>query len=317
MVSGVIDPASGPTFRVDAYDHADQPSAAIRLDQAGIGGAWYPVYAAGQGFTLDYIAGAQTIFMPWFTYAIDSSGVAGLSWFALQGSVAPGATSADLVIARTDPGSFNNGIVAGETVGTATLRFSDCASGELRYKFDPTTNSGREGLIALTRLTPSTAPCVLADGGSTPAQNANTPAQDFDARQSGSWYDPATSGQGLEFTIIPAGNGSNGLVFAAWFTFDPAGQGDDTIHQHWFTLQGDLSTAVDGKVVLPIYRIIGGSLDYWPTQNFSRVGQATLTMQGCDTAQLDYAFDSTEVTHSFAGLAGTSHLVKIGGCSAQ
>ncbi|HET7064371.1 MAG TPA: hypothetical protein VFI49_08840, partial [Rudaea sp.] len=316
VVSGVIDPASGPTFRVDAYDHADQPSPAIRLDQAGIGGAWYPVYAAGQGFTLDYIAGAQTIFMPWFTYAIDSSGVAGLSWFALQGSVIPGATSADLVIARTDPGNFNSGIVAGESVGTATLSFSDCANGELRYKFDPTTNFGREGLIALTRLTPSTAPCVLADGGSTSAQNANPPAQGFDARQSGSWYDPATGGQGLEFTIIPPGNGSNGLVFAAWFTFDPAGQGDDTIHQHWFTLQGDLSTAADGKVVLPIYRIIGGSLDYWPTQNFSPVGHATLTMQGCDAAQLDYQFDTTEVTHAFAGLSGTSHLKKIGGCPA-
>lgn len=316
VITGVTDPALGTTFRVDAYDHADQPSPAIRLDQAGIGGAWYPAYAAGQGFTLDYIAGANTIFIPWFTYAPDSSGVASLSWFALQGSVSPGATSADLVIARTDPGSFNAGIVSGSAVGTATLSFSDCANGELRYKFDPTTNVGLEGLVVLTRLTPSTAPCVLADASATPAQNTNPPAQGFDARQSGSWYDPATGGQGLEFTIIPPGNGSNGLVFAAWFTFDPAGQGDDTIHQHWFTLQGDLSTATGGKAVLPIYRVIGGGLNYGPTQNFARVGQATLTMQGCDAAQLDYAFDTTEVAHSFAGLAGTSHLLKIGGCSA-
>jgi len=118
-------------------------------------------------------------------------------------------------------------------------------------------------------------------------------------------------------TIIPAGGGSNGLVFAAWFTFDPAGQFDDTIHQHWFTLQGDLANATGGKVTLPIYRIIGGSLDGAPTQNFSQVGHATLTMQGCDIAQFDYQFDTGEVTHAFAGLAGSSHLIKIGGCAAQ
>ena len=77
-----------------------------------------------------------------------------------------------------------------------------------------------------------------------------------------------------------------------------------------------MSTASNGKVALPIYRIIDGSLDGWPTQNFAQVGHATLTMQGCDIAQLDYAFDTTEVAHAFSGLGGTSHLTKIGGCSA-
>jgi hypothetical protein len=121
----------------------------------------------------------------------------------------------------------------------------------------------------------------------------------------------------LQLTIIPAGNGWNGLVFGAWFTFDPAGQSDDPIHQHWFTLQGDLANATNGNVTLPLYRIIGGPFDGAPTQNFSQVGHATLTMQACDSAQLDYQFDASEAAHAFAGLAGTSHLVKIGGCSAQ
>jgi hypothetical protein len=38
-------------------------------------------------------------------------------------------------------------------------------------------------------------------------------------------------------------------------------------------------------------------------------------MQGCDTAQLDYQFDSTTVAHAFNGLGGAIHLVKIGGCA--
>jgi hypothetical protein len=118
----------------------------------------------------------------------------------------------------------------------------------------------------------------------------------------------------MQLTIIPAGNGTAGLVFAAWFTFDPAGQSDDLDNQHWFTLQGDLSTAADGKVTLPIYRIIGGAFDSTPTSNYSAVGHATLTMQACDKAQLDYQFDPGAVAHAFAGLSGSLHLVRIGGC---
>jgi hypothetical protein len=68
-------------------------------------------------------------------------------------------------------------------------------------------------------------------------------------------------------------------------------------------------------VTLPIYRIIGGSLDNFPTSNYAEIGHATFTMFGCDSAQFDYQFDATEVAHAFAKLGGTMHLVKIGGCS--
>jgi hypothetical protein len=326
-VSGASTSNTGSSnSRVYALRNASAAPAPVRLDQPGVSGAWYPAYSGGQGFSLDYIASAHTLFMPWFTFALTQDsppplfGVndpSGLAWYGLQGSVGADARGADLVIAITEPGSFNSGIVAGHAVGAAHLSLNDCSNATLYYQFDTHTNGGAGGLISLTRLTPSTSPCVLASGARMPAQNANAPAQGFDARQSGSWFDPGTSGQGLQLTIIPAGNGWNGLVFGAWFTFDPAGQSDDPIHQHWFTLQGDLANATNGNVTLPLYRIIGGPFDGAPTQNFSQVGHATLTMQACDSAQLDYQFDASEVAHAFAGLAGTSHLVKIGGCSAQ
>jgi hypothetical protein len=318
IVRGELDAGAGQRARIDAYAAANTPMANIRVDQQGIAGAWYPAYAGGQGFTFDYIAGANTIFMPWFTYSQEAVvGPSGLAWYGLQGAVAPGATSVDLDIATTDPGSFNNGSVGGHVVGHANLTFADCDSGWLKYKFDDVGYiTGLQGLIALTRLSPSTAACTLADGSSVPAQNTNAPANGFDARQSGSWFDPTTGGQGVEMTIVPAGSGSAGIVFVAWFTFDPAGQGDDELNQHWFTLQGDLSAASNGKVTLPIYRIVGGALDYGATSDFAEVGQATLTMLACDSAQLDYRFDTTELAHAFSGLAGSSHLIKIGGCSA-
>ncbi|HSC12612.1 MAG TPA: hypothetical protein VLC97_16685 [Rhodanobacteraceae bacterium] len=326
-VSGGSASPTGPAnSRLHALRNASAAPAPVRLDQPGVSGAWYPAYSGGQGFSIDYIASAHTLFVPWFTFAQTQSspppllGVndpSGLAWYGLQGNVSADARSVDLVIAVTDAGSFNSGTVSGHAVGTAHLSLNDCSNATLYYQFDAHKNGGAGGLISLTRLTPSTSPCVRADRTVTAAQNTNPPVQGFDARQSGSWFDPATAGQGLQMTIIPPGNGSSGLVFAAWFTFDPAGQSDDPIHQHWFTLQGDLSTATEGKVTLPIYRIIGGPFDGAPTQNFTQVGHATLTMQGCDSAQFQYQFDATEVAHAFAGLAGTSHLAKIGGCNAQ
>jgi hypothetical protein len=320
---GALHLASSPTTGVGAARpriytsaHPFATPAPVGIGQPGLDGAWFPTYAGGQGFTFDYIAGASTVFMPWFTFT--QSGIndpAGLAWYTLQGGgVTPGTTYAELAIAIPDPGLFNSGAVAGRRVGTAHLSFSDCSSGTLWYQFDADTNDGAGGLITLTRLTPSTDPCSLADGGTAPAQNANPPDRGFDSHQSGSWFDPATSGQGMQLTIIPAGNGTAGFVFAAWFTFDPTGQSDDPMNQHWFTLQGDLSTAAGGKVTLPIYRIIGGAFDSTPTSNYSAVGHATLTMLACDSAQLDYQFDASAVAHAFAGLSGSMHLAKIGGC---
>ncbi len=316
VLASARDAVAGPASAIYLVDRPFAMPASIRIDQPGLDGAWFPAYEGGQGFTFDWIASARTVFMPWFTFA--QSGIndpSGLAWYTLQGGgIAAGATSAELAIAISDPGVFNSGSVPGRQVGMAHLSFTDCNNGTLLYQFDAQTNGGAGGLISLTRLTPSTDPCILADGSTQPAQNVNPPANGFDAHLSGSWFDPATGGQGVEMTVIPPGNGSAGTVFIPWFTFDPAGASDDALNQHWFTLQGDLSAAANGKVDLPIYRIIGGAFDATPTANYVQVGNATLTVQGCDAAQLDYRFNASEVAHAFAGLAGSSHLIRIGGC---
>ncbi|MEO8802655.1 MAG: hypothetical protein ABI304_04545, partial [Rudaea sp.] len=313
------------TPEVFALHDAAAVPASIRVDQPGIDGAWYAPYESGQGFTLDYIASANVLFMPWFTYAPNTpfsvfapsylNDPARLAWYTFQGNPVLGATGVDLTIAITDPGTFDAGTVAARQVGSAHLSFIDCSSALLDYQFDADVNQGQHGLISLSRLTPSTSPCVLANGQTSPAQIGNTPAQGFDARQSGSWYDPATSGQGMEISIIPRSNDFNGFVFIAWFTYDPANRGDDPAQQHWFTLSNDLSTATNGSVTLPILRTIGGALDEKATGNTVQIGHAVLTMRGCDRATLQYQFDQTAITHSFVGLSGSIDLKKIGGCT--
>jgi hypothetical protein len=303
---------------VSSLRNATAVAPAIRVDQPGIDGAWFASYESGQGFWIDYFASVNAVFMPWFTYAPEPvNDPSGLAWYTLQGPLAAGATSSDLAITVTAPGSFNTGSVGVHQVGTAHLSFTDCHSAALLYQFDATVNNGAGGLISLTRLTPSTADCSLADGSITPAQIPNVPAKGFDARQSGSWYDPDTSGQGLEITVLPPATGFGGAVFAGWFTFDPANNSNDDQHQHWFTLQGDLSTASDGKVQLAVLQSVGGSLDNAPSSNILKVGDATLTMQGCDKAVFQFQFSQDAAAHAFKGLAGTSQLSKLGGCTAQ
>ena len=302
---------SSPDFGVSL----DAP-AQIRVDQSGLDGAWYVSAESGQGFTIDYVAADNVLFIPWFTYSVDaSSDPSGLAWVTFQGSPAPGATNATLQIARTAPGTFNAGKVSGQAIGTAVLTATDCSNARLQYQFNDEEFGGIGGYMPLVRIAPSTTPCIGANGQTTPPQNGNAPLHGFDANQSGSWFDPNTSGQGLEFTIIPAGNGFSGLVFGAWFTFD-APPADDSLHQHWFTLQGDMSTALNGTVTLPILQSFGGSLDSLPSTGYSQVGTATLSMLSCASATLAYRFDSSAAAKTFAGLSGTINLGKIGGCTA-
>ena len=99
------------------------------------------------------------------------------------------------------------------------------------------------------------------------------------------------------------------------YTFDPAGNADDDARQHWFTLQGSLAGATDGRVTVPIYSTIGGRFDRLATRNTFRVGEATLTFTACDRATLDYRFDADEAAGAFRGRNGSFEIERLGGCA--
>ena len=177
------------------------------------------------------------------------------------------------------------------------------------------TNGGVSGSINLMRLTAAADDCQLADGSTTPV-DATPPANGFATNQSGSWYDPGTSGQGIEVSITPPANGSNGALFGAWFTYDPSGASDDPRKQNWFTLQGDLSGAA-GVATVGIFSTLGGTLDDTPATTTVPVGTATITFSGCESAVVHYQFDDTSLAHAYRNLSGTLNFIKLGGCSGQ
>jgi hypothetical protein len=258
-------------------------------DQPAISGAWYPEYASGQGFHLHYFADSRTVFMPWFTFASSGgSGAAPLRWYVLQGTVAPGAQTVALDIYRNQGGNFDaTPITQSERVGSATLAFSSCERANLDYNFDGTLGLG-SGRITLTRLTARDAPCTLADGSVSPPTATTSSAGGFGTRHSGAWYDPATSGQGLMFSVTPASSSNAGYFFAPWFTYDPQDTQDESTRRHWFTIQGDLRNASNGSSEFVIYRTTGGTFDITPATDTSRVGAATVRMIDCQRAQLDF-----------------------------
>jgi hypothetical protein len=283
--------------------------APIRVDQPGIAGGWWSPYANGEGFVLDYLPDSRTLFMPWFTFSHEGGNEpAGQRWYVVQGAAQANATEVELPITETTGGAFDAGPAVTPTiVGTATLSFTDCDNGTLRYRFDAGHNDGATGAITLSRLSPATQNCILADGSTQTRTVA--PANGFDARMSGSWFEPATSGQGMQLTVQPGG-----IFFAPWFTFDPAGASDDPGKQRWFTIQGSLADARNGVATLPIVQTIGGAFDSVPTNNMYAVGSATITMLACDRAKVDYRFDDNELAAAMRNRSGSVDLVKAGGC---
>ncbi len=124
-----------------------------------------------------------------------------------------------------------------------------------------------------------------------PAARSQTPIANPLAL-TGTWYNPATSGQGFVFDIAPNSDGS-AVLFGGWFTYDTPDIFDDQIPL-WFTLQGRFQTS-QSEITVPIY--YNGDLDYLapPLPKPIEVGSARIQFSDCTHATLDYSFSNTRV----------------------
>ena len=209
--------------------------------------------------------------------------------FSEQGFLSPRAA---LTIYRNTGGNFNAPPVTSATpVGTATLSFASCTSGQLDYEFSDGTN--RNGTIALTRLTQSVT-CTPSGTGPT----------DPDFALSGNWYDPATSGQGLTVEV----NAASGTVFAAWYTYAPSGAAAGAGGQRWYTAQSSAFVAGSRTIALTLYETTGGVFDAPTAPTTRAVGSGTLVFHSCTAATFGYRFTDG----SSAGASGSIALSRIG-----
>jgi probable HAF family extracellular repeat protein len=104
----------------------------------------------------------------------------------------------------------------------------------------------------------------------------------------GSWYEPATNGQGFEVEIFPNLVAPDvGLAQLSWFTFDTTAGAAD--HQRWYTLSGNVRSG-QPTASLTIYRNVGGNFNAPPVTSGVIVGHASLRFDSCANGELAYAF---------------------------
>lgn len=117
----------------------------------------------------------------------------------------------------------------------------------------------------------------------------------------GTWFNPATSGQGIQFTFSPDDvTPGVGTLFGTWYTFDTTA-GDETT-QRWYTIQVALTTSAE-SVDFPIYQNTGGNFDAPPVTTPVQVGTGSVAFDSCTSGTFTYAFDD--------GRTGTIPLLRI------
>jgi hypothetical protein len=279
--------AFGPTGTV---------TASVNVNQEGLTGTWYNPATSGQGMQFQFSPdngnpGEGTLFGAWFTYDIVAGPTNSQRWYSIEGSLTGDATSAPVTIFQNTGGNFDAGpVTSAVAVGTGTLLFESCQNGSFAYALD----DGRFGTIPLQRLLPNV-DCV--DAG-TPTN----PESDFGL--SGTWYNPATSGQGMLIEVNPL----DGEAFLGWYTYAADGASSGVSGQRWFSAQSPY-TVGSIMIDMTIYSSTGGAFDSsgGPVRT-DAVGTATLTYTSCASATFDYTFTSGELD----GQSGSIPLSRLG-----
>lgn len=246
-------------------------------------GLWYQPETSGQGQVIEVNANLGIVFGGWYTYdANGQSGAASQRWFTIQGNYTPGDTIRSFPVYRNTGGNFDAApITNGVQVGTATLSFQSCSSARLQYQID-VDGQIRAGTIPLSRL--DTNPYCAS--GNTPIYSLS---QGISPGIDGAWYEPATSGQGVQIRALPF-NGNQ--LFMTWYTYDVNGSAaPGATGQRWFTIQGGYNPGSTQAVNLPIFRSTGGRFDAPPAPPLpTQVGTASIVFHSCTSASLTYSF---------------------------
>ena len=229
---------------------------------SGHSAMWYMPERNGEGWTLEILPDDHAV-VYWFTY--DNAG--NPRWLIGYGDIARADDGDEIQFAHLyavhgphfGP-DFDPADAVREDKGWAKIRFTDCQSGEIVYDA-----YGQSGTYPLTRLTRTMgANCDPIHG--VPGE----PVQSY-AGTTGSWYDPASDGQGFSLQWL-----SNDIAGLMWFTFDPQG------NPYWLTGTGE---AVGDKIVFAnLYAARGGRFDAAFDPNavvLSHWGSLELTLQ-CD-----------------------------------
>jgi len=105
----------------------------------------------------------------------------------------------------------------------------------------------------------------------------------------GSWFEMATAGQGVEVEVYPnlIGPGT-GFLQGAWFTFDYKAAGG-AASQRWYTFSGNVPSG-QSSANFTIFENVGGNFNALPMTSAMPVGSIVLSVSDCTHASLSYTF---------------------------
>lgn len=276
----VTDAGSGSPNRLLYIPNGSSTNLPFRPEFSG---GWYNPDTSGQGQLIEVNANLGLVFGGWYTYDANGlSGAASQRWFTFQGNYSPTDTVRSFTVYRNTGGNFDAPPVTNAVaVGSVTLSFQSCTSARLQYQID-LDGQTRSGTIPLSRLDAN----PYCASGSTPTYSLS---QGISPGINGAWYEPATSGQGMQMMALPF-NGNQ--LFMAWYTYDVNGQSaPGATGQRWFTIQGTYTPGSRQAFNLPILRSTGGRFDTPPaTPSPTQVGTASITFHTCTSATLSYSF---------------------------
>jgi len=192
--------------------------------EAGTSSAWFDPARDSEGFMLEILANNRAV-MYWFTY--DSQGEQ--DWYIAEGEIRgnrilfPELIQASGGIFGPD---FDPEKVTRTIVGSASFIFSGCDTGAMDWLIDKDGNGRRSGRMNLQRLSR----VMGIDCG-----KLLLPPEVPEGRLSGSWFDPAHSGEGYVLEVLV-----DRRVLVYWFSFDSRG------NRRWFFGTGEIN---DGKLL--------------------------------------------------------------------
>ncbi|HET8875209.1 MAG TPA: hypothetical protein VFO53_02685 [Casimicrobiaceae bacterium] len=245
----------------------------------------------------------------WQGNSLTTTGAGGMQQFQFPANLPSASTASRSVLVATS-GFAALGLVTPDY--TIPAGFVPRAGGTLNYAgVDQIALPAlpADGVTAVDRNGNQVAATPKNFAGATATLTTPTPpaatAPDLDQHGlTGSWFEPATSGQGFEVEFYPdlvaAGTA---LVQGAWFTFEvaPAGGAD---RQRWYTFNGHAQSG-DDDVNITIFQNVGGNFDAPPVTNGVAVGSGTLSFDTCTSGSLNYAFSDG------SGRSGTIPLSRI------
>ncbi len=263
-----VHPTTGALYAIRKFDDQLPTDGKLYIIDAATGAATL-VGDTGLFFASIAFAPDGTLYMSAATYDEQAGPVGPFTWLTLDPSNAK-------ILTRAVTSAFFHSLA----VRRDGVIFGGTADAQGVYTINPATGAGT--LIGMTSQKDLVGDLAFRTVAAPPA------ALDHNQHGlTGSWYEPATSGQGVEVEVFPNGAGT-GVLQISWFTYDHSAVGGAE-RQRWYTLGGSVTPGA-ASAALAIYQNVGGNFNAPPITAAHPVGSATLSFTACDQGKLDYTF---------------------------